>query len=349
MSNSHRGWLHKYRAWLFIATAMFALVYPPLVTRAAESDGFNVQVAPSPLAVTLNPGERHTATITVRNLSSHSETLAPHLNGFTMSDDGDKIDLRPEVPLGLDSWITFRQSTLTIGPGASQPLEIIYNTPRDVGFSYAIAITLNQTDTKTAISGATLKGSVAVFNLININRADAKRELSIQSFTSSKKTYQYLPARFSVAIKNSGNVIDQPKGSIFIQRSFDDKSPIATIPLNASNKYLLPGMTRELSAEWNDGFPHYSTDAASGKAKLSWQWNKLGSLRMGKYIAKVVMVYNDGQRDVPLIQTTSFWIIPWKLIFGTLVIAGLVITGLVAWIRLAVKGTSRVRKYAHHK
>ena len=328
---------------------MLALLLP-LSTRAAESggDGFNIQVSPSPLAITLTPGQRQTATITIRNLSSHSETLTPQLNGFTIGSDGEKIELQSTVPLGLGEWISFKQQTITIAPGGSQPLEVIYNTPANVGFSYALAITLSQTDKKAEGQGPALKGSVAVFNLININRSDAKRELAVESFKSDKARYEYLPASFALTVKNSGNVIDQPAGNLFIQRSFEDTNPIATIPINQTNSYILPDTSRKLSTEWVDGFPHYVSDGA-GKMHLSWDWSKLNSLRMGKYVAKVVLIYNDGQRDVPLIASTTFWVIPWKLIVATVVVGGLVITGIIAWIRIVMKGTNKVRKYARRR
>ena len=339
-------------AWLLVTVAMLTLLLP-LAALAAENDGdgFNIQVSPSPLVVSLNPGERRTAIITVRNLSSHTETLTPQLNGFTIGADSEKIDLKSDVPLGLSKWISFTQKTLTIPAGDSQPLQVVYDTPRNVGFSYALAITLNQADKKTEASGATLKGSVAIFNLININRSDAKRELKIIDFKSDRGNYEYLPANFTLSVKNNGNVIDQPSGNIFVQRSFDDEEPITIIPVNQANAYILPDTTRKLSSEWQDGFPYYATSTTDGKTatKLTWNWSDLSSLRIGKYVAKVVLVYNDGQRDIPLTASTTFWIIPWKLIIVGLVVGALVVSGLVAWTKLVMKGTKKVRGYARRK
>lgn len=347
MSN-HIKWLRKGGIWLPIVAAVLVLVFPIAATATGAGEGFNVQVSPSPLTVTLNPGEQKTATLTVRNLSNHSETLIPELHGFAISANSDKIDLRADAPLGLDQWVRFSQSSLTLAAGSSQPLEIVYNTPRNVGFSYALAITLSQADRKNQVQGAALKASVAVFNLININRSDAKRELSIERFTSKKSKYEYVPASFELTIKNKGNVIDQPAGNLFIQRSFGDSKPIATIPINKANGYILPDISRTLTMEWSDGFPQRVTDE-SGKSRLSWNWGKLGKLRIGKYVAKAVLVYNDGQRDVPLVISTTFWVIPWKLLLGTVVVAGLVVTGLIAWVRIVMNGTKKVRKYARRK
>lgn len=350
MSN-HRRWLRKFRVWLALAAILIALY--PLATKAADSpsDGFNIQVSPSPLTVNLKPGQRHVAVLTVRNLSSHSETLRPRLNGFTIDSKSEKIELKPEVPLGLDKWISFKQSSLSLAPGASQPLEIVYNTPKDVGFSYSLAITLNPSDRRPEQQGATYQAQVAVFNLININRPDAKRGLTINEFKSQKSRYEFLPATFELTLENKGNVIDQPVGNLFIQREFDDSQPITTIPINQANGYILPGLTRTFNSSWQQGFPRYENLAdGSGKTRLHWNWRDVGSLRMGKYVAKVVLVYNDGQRDVPIIASTTFWVIPWKLLLVTVVVGGLLVTGAIAWVRLILKGTKKVRKYAHrHK
>jgi hypothetical protein len=275
----------------------------------------------------------------------------PRLNGFAMDPKSEKIDLKPEVPLGLGDWISFEQSSLVIPAGGSQVLDVVYTTPKNVGFSYSLAITLTPADKLQANQGANYQASVAVFNLININRADAKRELSINEFKTDKSRYEYLPAGFSLTVKNNGNVIDQPTGSIFIQREFSDDDPVATIPINAASSYILPDTSRTLKNQWTDGFPKYVTTKEGGKdvTHLSWEWRNIGKLRMGKYTAKVVMTYNDGVRDVPLIASTTFWVIPWKFIIVSILIGGLIVTGLVAWGRLILQGTKKVRKYAKRK
>jgi hypothetical protein len=48
-------------------------------------------------------------------------------------------------------------------------------------------------------------------------------------------------------------------------------------------------------------------------------------LRWGKYTANLLLVYDDGTKDVPIEGTLSFWVIPWRLIFGAI--------GLVVFIR----------------
>jgi hypothetical protein len=216
-----------------------------------------------------------------------------------------------------------------------------------------MAITLSPPDKQSEQGKANIQAKVAVFNLININRPDAKRELKIENFKSLKSRYEFLPAEFELTIKNTGSVIDQPRGNLFIQRSFNDTEPIATIPINKGSAYVLPTVSRTFASKWDGGFPHYINQKTAGGTeetkRLSWDWKQLGSLRMGKYVAKVVLVYNDGQRDVPIVASHTFWVIPWRLIIFTVIVGGLIVTGLVAWGRMIFKGTKKVKKYASRK
>ncbi|MET0779220.1 MAG: hypothetical protein ABWY71_00140 [Candidatus Saccharimonadales bacterium] len=317
--------------------------------KAAGND-FDIQVSPSPLVVTLMPGKEQAVSLTIRNLSNHPETLYPKLNGFTLDKNSRNIQLQESASADMNSWVVFKNSSITIAPGATQPVDVVFHTPKEVGFSYSFALTLsrNANDTSIQRDGVTLKGAVAVFCLINIDRADAKRELRIAGFSGNKSSYQYLPADFTLQVENRGNIIDQPKGTLYIQRTFDSAKPIKTYSINSANNYVLPGTTREYKMSWDDGFPSYKTDA-NGKRSLSWDWKRVSDLRFGRYVAKTVIVYNDGQRDVPLVSSFTFWVIPWTLLLGMLLILIILVMGVVGWGRLIVRGTKKVRGHGYRR
>jgi len=58
--------------------------------------------------------------------------------------------------------------------------------------------------------------------------------------------------------------------------------------------------------------------------QITINWNKLTSFRFGKYTANLILVFDNGTRDVPLQSTINFWVIPYKVIIG-LIIALLII------------------------
>jgi len=348
LSNQPIIWLRSmFRAWpLGVATILMACL--PATAVHATGDDFNIQVSPSPLVVSLTPGQTQTATVTLRNFSNHTETLQPGLSGLQVDSSSQKVTLKATLPADIASWLHFTPSIITLAPGTSTKLTVVYNTPQNVGFSYSVGITLTSTQSRGQTNnGTAIKPEVVVFCLMNINRTGAKSQLSIQSFSGDKSHYTFLPASFTIKIGNTGNVISQPAGNIFIQRSFDDSTPIATLPINQGGGYILPGTTRGFTSTWSAGFPLYITDEG-GKHHLHWDWKHVNELRFGKYVAKAVLIYDNGHQDVPIITSFSFWVIPWWLLLCAAVMSIVLIMGLVGWGWLLFKGTKKVKGYASH-
>ncbi|HSX33456.1 MAG TPA: hypothetical protein VLF91_03920 [Candidatus Saccharimonadales bacterium] len=310
---------------------------------------FNVQVSPSPLVLTLTPGQAQTTTITVRNFSTHSETLRVKLSGFTLGHQ-QEINFTDDTPGNLAAWVSFDKPTIALGAGQSTTLSIHFATPTDVGFSYAFAVVLSRADAAAPLNtvGAQLHASIAVFCLANINRSDATSTLELGQLRTDKTHYTFLPVSFALSVKNTGNVISQPGGTIFIQRAFDSATPIAALPINPRHGYILPGQSRTFSTSWASGFPVYVSTTANGKTSVHLNWNlkHIGEFRFGKYVAKAVVVYSNGQQDIPLIASTSFWVIPWWLLISGILLLIVLLTGVVGWGWLLFKGTKKVKRYA---
>lgn len=348
LSNQPVIWLRStFRAWpLGVATILMACL--PVATVHATGNDFNIQVSPSPLVVNLTPGQTQTATVTLRNFSNHTETLQPGLSGLQVDNNSQKVTLKSTLPADISSWLHFTPAIITLAPGTSAKLTVTYSTPQDVGFSYSVGMTLTSTQSRGQTStGAAIKPEVVIFCLMNINRPGAKSQLSIQSFSGDKSHYAFLPADFNLKVSNTGNIISQPTGNIFIQRSFDDTTPIATLPINRGGGYVLPGTTRSFTSTWNTGFPLYIT-GEGGKRHLHWDWRHVNELRFGKYVAKAVLVYDNGHQDVPIITSFSFWVIPWWLLLGVILTGIILVMGLVTWGWLLFKGTKKVKGYASH-
>jgi hypothetical protein len=310
----------------------------PTITRAEEGN-FSLQVTPSPLVLTIKPGETTTTELKIRNNGDKEEKLKIEPKSFTINSDTGDVTLSDGSPGDINSWVSFANPTFTILPGEWFTERITMSLPKDAGFSYSFALVISRAnDTTSAKPGeTTVKGSVAVFTLIAVDRPDAKRQVEVVSFVSSKRAYEYLPAEFKTTLKNTGNTIVQPYGNIFVQRSGGSKSPISTLPVNEGKGYILPGSSRTLTTTWSDGFPvnqsTKSADNSQSKNTLLWNWDKLSDFRFGRYTAKLVAVYNDGTRDVPIEAQTTFWIIPWKLLLGALAIIALLFVGVFSFIK----------------
>jgi len=216
--------------------------------------------------------------------------------------------------------------------------KIRFALPKATGFSYSFALVISrQNQPKPTAGGRLIQGSVAIFTLVNVDRPGATRRLEVATFAVKKHVYEYVPAELNVTLKNSGNTIVQPFGNIFIQRGSNDKTPLATLPVNEQRGYILPNTTRTIATSWGDGFPAYKTiTETTGKTsqKLTWNWSKLSNFRIGRYTAKLVAVYDDGQgHDVPIQGEVSFWIFPWKILLGLFVVGLLVLFGLYSFVK----------------
>lgn len=314
----------------------------------ADDGEFFLQVSPSPLVVTMKPGETNSFDLKIRNASSKPENLAIAPRSFEVDSAGEiKFD-DTKAPPEIGEWTSFSAPKFTVQPGEWYVQKVTIAIPKEAGFSYSFALSITRQDDPLAVeTGRKLKGSVAIFTLVNIDKPGATRTLELDKLSVDKTFYEYLPAKLNVRLKNTGNSIVRPMGNIFIQRGSNDKEPIGTLPLNANSGYILPGNVRTLSVDWDDGFPVERTTAdSSGKERtdLEWNWGNLSHIRFGKYTAKVVAIYNDGQRDIPVMGEVSFWVIPWKLLLILLVILLLVGAGIWSVTSKAVGFSKRQTK-----
>jgi hypothetical protein len=294
---------------------------------AADTGDFSLQVTPSPLVATVKPGTVTELDLKIRNGGTGSENLKIEPRSFAFDTATGQVKIDDAKVPAFASWLSFSQPTFTALPGQWTTEQLRLSLPANAGFSYSFALVISrQSNPVPTKSGQLIKGSVAVFALINVDRPGATSKLEFTQFTTTKHIYEYLPATFEVRFKNTGNTIVQPTGNIFIGRK-STGAALAVLQANDSQAYILPGTERTLTANWNDGFPAYQTVTVpdgSNKQQLHWDWSRLSHFRIGRFTAQVVAVYSDGQHDVPLQAQVSFWVIPWRaIILLTLIITGL--------------------------
>ncbi|MEO6513260.1 MAG: hypothetical protein ABIR37_01115 [Candidatus Saccharimonadales bacterium] len=300
------------------ACLLLTLSVTALSPRAYAANEFSLQVTPSPLVTTVKPGVFKEVDLKIRNASSATEQLKIEARSFTFDSKSGDVKLRDTISPDIAPWLSFSAATFSVKPGEWYTQKVRINLPKESGFSYSFALLISrQNNPSPTEGGRLLKGSVAVFSLVNVDRPGATRKLEVPSFKASHGIYEFLPASFNLEFKNAGNTIVQPYGNVYIQRSSKDKNPITTLPVNETRAYILPGSSRTLESSWNDGFPAFQTTPNSNggsSQKLAWNFEHISHFRIGRYTAKLVAVYNDGQRDVPIEAEVSFWVIPWKTI-----------------------------------
>lgn len=330
--------LYKDVCAALLAGFFVVLALPAIPAQAAVEGNFSLQVSPSPLVTTVKPGETKQLPLKIRNASTGTEELKMEIKAFRFDSITGQIKFEESPPRLITDWVSFARPIFTVKPGEWFTQDVTIKLPQETGFSYSFAIVISRTALPTSSSaGQLLSGSVGVFTLINVDRPGATSKLELTSLTTSQTLYEYLPATINIKLKNTGNTIIQPYGNLFVNRGADaTNTPVSTLPVNGNQSYLLPGTERTLQATWSDGFPVYKTTtngSGSPQTSLDWNWDNLRHFRFGRYTAKVVAVYNDGTRDVPIEKDVTFWVIPWKALL--LIIT--VITGTILLLRLYIK------------
>jgi hypothetical protein len=301
---------------------------------SAQEEGFSLQVTPSPLIATVKPGQTSELELKIRNTNTQPETLKMGLRSFSINKSNGNVELSDSIDEGIENFVSFGSPVFTLDAGQWFDQKIIVSIPEDAGFSYSFAITISREKPADPTEGSsTIEGTVAVFTLLTVDKPGAIRSFEVTEFSTENKVYEYLPAKFTLKIKNTGNVIVQPKGSLFIQRGSKDSNPISTIPINEDGGYILPDTERVFDMTWEDGFPYFRTNTGTGQTNLEWNFANSSSFRIGKFTAQFVAVYDDGERDVPIVGEVSFWVIPWKQIILALGALTLMIVGAFYVIR----------------
>lgn len=329
----------KIVTWVGSSLIMGVIVIGAAFTVNAQTppSDFSLQVTPSPLVATLKPGTTTELELKIRNAGTSTENLKIVPRSFTVDKKTGEVKLDDTAPAEISPWISYSDPTFTIKPGEWFTQKVRISLPKNSGFSYSFAQIISRANNPDPTSaGRLIKGSLAVFTLINVDRPGATRSVAVTDYSTTQPVYEYLPATIETTFKNTGNTIVQPYGNVFIQHSTKDTTPISTLPVNDKKGYILPGSERTLDTQWTDGFPYYKiTKLSDGTEKRTevWDWSKVSQFRIGRYTAKLVAVYNDGKRDIPIEKEITFWILPWKIMLGALVIVGILAFGIWTILR----------------
>lgn len=322
----------------------------PLNASAAEpQEGFNIITSPLPIKLNTTPGRTVTADLRMKNQGAKPETIKVGLMKFGANGTTGQPDLQDLTPKDTyANWVSFSPGTFVAQPNVWNTIQMTIKVPNDASLGYYLAVTFSRASQAGQKDATNLKGAVATLVLLNVDSPNAKRALEIEDFTTSKGLYEYLPTTFTVKVKNTGNLYLPPTGNIYIQRG--DKA-IGTVAFNSAGGSVLPDSSRVFKVDWADGFPVFKDRLVDGKPvpgknaepkkDLKWDFTQISKFRIGKYTAKLLVVYEDGQRDIPIQSSVSFWVIPWKIILVLLVIVSLI--GFGIWVAFR----SVVRKAKH--
>jgi hypothetical protein len=345
--------------FFMIAGAVLSLSLAPLADVHAQSTsipGFAAAISPLPILLNAKPGESVSTDLRVNNPSTHDEKLKVIIKTFTQDGSEGTVNLHDPTPADtFINWISFSRTEFDAPPGLWQIVKMTVNVPKTASFGYYFAVEFTGANppARTAGSGAAIQGAVASFVLLNAEAPGEVRHMRITSFNADHRFYEFLPSRFTIRLHNSGNVYAGASGNIFIMRG---SKQVGVINVNENHGLVLPGANRVFSTAWDEGFPVYKTtinkkgllakdNQGQPKRQLNWNFSQVSKLRFGHYTAKLALVYNDGNHDVPISGTLSFWVVPWRLIIAVIIlIAGPAILVYLIMRRRFNKRLQKVRR-----
>ncbi len=283
---------------------------------------FNATVSPVTLNLEVDLGKSITTEIKIRNNGVMAERVKLLLATFTADETGGKPRL--VLPQGDEEylqWLKFAETEFTVEAGEWKTIPVTFSPPEYAELSHYYSVIVTRAS-ETQYTETTVNAMPAILVLTTINSPNAKRQLEVTNFSVTAPMVEFLPETFTVTVKNGGNVHVPPSGTIFIDG--EGKRDVAILPVNPNTRMVLPGSQREYQVVWDDGFPTYAAKTIDGKDVknedgsqlfgLKYDVSKLSKIRFGKYTAHLLMVYDNGERDVPIESQVSFWVIPWKLL-----------------------------------
>lgn len=310
--------------------AVSETIATPSAQFAPPTQPLSLTVSPVTVNLQTDPGVSKEIEMRVRNNGTQPESVTIRVGTFRADASGNKplfIDGKPE-DLYL-SWLHVPTEPQIIEGGEWKTIPIRFSPPTDAALSYYYTVIVERTIVAKQEGATTLAGAPAILVLANVNSPFAKRELSLESFTVSRPILEFLPQTFNVAIQNTGNVHVTPTGNIFIDGR--GEKDLGVLALNPNQATILPDSLRTYQVNWNDGFPNYLPKQENGKEsgqKLNIDFSTTDRFRIGRYTAHLLLVYDNGERDVPVESFVSFWVIPWRICLAVIIIVVFVAVGL---------------------
>ena len=329
------------------ATATAEPTAPPITP---PESAINLTLSPISIQLDVNPGQSETSQIKIRNNGTEDEPLKVSFGTFGFNERTQQIDLNQELPGESLGWISVDLPEIVVKPGEWETVNVTFAPPADSALTYYYAVIFSRID-QVVPEGATTRvtGAPAVLVLTNVVSPLSKRELQLESFSVPKVWVEFLPQSFLLKIRNSGNIHLSPIGNIFIDGM--GKKDIAVLPANPKNTVILPGSMRELTSTWEDGFPRWQTKMTDGqpvrdeagvvRQELKWDFSQADRFRIGKYTAHLLLVYDNGERDIPIESYVSFWVIPWRISLAIVAITIFFLAGLRSFILSIVRSVRR--------
>jgi len=278
----------------------------PVSVKAADiPQGFQIR----PLIVDLNAdrGKTYTINVNLMNVTTADLVYKGAARDFKAHDESGtpEVLLNSNLPASssVAGWISIPQNiAIKSKQNKTFPVTITIPPNAEPGGHYGV-LQFSGSAPELESTGVAAEASVGTLLFIRVN-GQATESLELRDFftmrgQSRSSWFEYGPITLVERINNTGNVHMRPTGEVTISNMFG--KTVATLKVNEQKNIVLPTSTRRFDQT------------------LHKKW------LFGRYTASVSLAY--GTQGQVLLGTTSFWVVPYKLIvLILLVLAALVLT-----------------------
>ena len=311
---------------LLIVGVVLFIVVSVANAQTPTPSNYDVTISPVFFDLSVNPGDSISNKIRIRNNTNAPLPIKLEVKKMAGDVNGD-LTLKDDPTDSTLSWIKFDSVTFTASPLEWTDVPFTIDIPKDAAYGYYFAINFTQDNTSPLRkTGAAITGAAAVPVLLNVKKAGAKMDGKLLSLTVDKGFYEYPPVKFTTVFENTGNVHIRPAGNIFIKDWLGNQ--VATLSVNDTQGAILPNVKKTFDSTWDDGFITVEPKTVNGQqvldkngkteTTLKIRWDKLPSLRIGRYTASELLVISTATRDIPFTAEASFFVFPWKVVIGAI-------------------------------
>jgi hypothetical protein len=269
-------------------------------------------VGPGLAELEAKPGETIIQEITVTNRISGDRTFKIEVEDITGTSDGSRsVNLSGEErgPYSIRDYISFPSDTFTLTLGERARIPITITIPSDAepgGFYGSVLISTDRTNESSTVDGPRQPLIARIGTLIFLTvGGDIERSgktLEIKTVTDSA-WYEKGPIDMAIIYENTGSVHVNPYGELTVTNMFGEQ--VGFVELEPW--FVLPKSLRSREITWDREF------------------------LLGRYT--VTAKVNRGYDNIVDEVSTSFWVLPWKIVAGAFAVIFIIIFGIRTFFR----------------
>jgi hypothetical protein len=300
----------------------------PLSGVGAQQAGQGLEISPPLIDLQVDPGQVIETEIRLRNVTEEALVARAQYNDFVAGDneDGNPRFLLDDSPTGEQSPYSIKDWLNTIpeiklDAGEQKTVKVTINVPEDAapGGHFGV-IRFTGAPPEVDESAVTLSASVGTLVLLTV-AGDIQEQAGIAEIYTSQNNkkrilYEYGPISITTRVENTGNVHVQPQGTLVVRDMFG--RVVESFTFNETKGNILPESVRKFENRYNK------------------------KLLFGKYTVQADVVYG---KDKTIVSASStFWVIPYKLVIIGLVVIALLILAIKKYNRYIVNRAQKGRE-----